>query len=179
MSRTSFRTRLALASGSALLLAALATGCGAISSMLGGSGNGGGSDSGTGGDTASVFDLTVGDCLNEPEASDGEIYDVEIVPCADLHDYEVYHEYALDLGASWPGKADIEADAQATCAEEFETFVGVPFNESAALWYSYYSPTETSWEQGDDKIQCLVYEASDDEGASIVEVEGTLEGSKR
>ncbi|WP_156759730.1 septum formation family protein [Microbacterium karelineae] len=165
--------------GGALLLAASLAGCGSISSLLGGAERDAETDEVTESGTESVFDIKVGDCLLEPDATGDEIYDIEIVPCADPHDYEFYYEYSLDLGEEWPGDAAIEEDAGPRCDAEFEKFVGVPFQESEALWYSYYSPSAESWADGDDVIQCIVFEASDPNGMEVVQVEGSLEGAAR
>lgn len=155
------------------------TGCGTIDSLFGGAQRDEGTNEVTEGGTESVFDIAEGDCLTEPDSTGEEVYDVEVVPCSEPHDYELYHEFSLDAGETLPGSDAIDEEAQTTCAKEFEKFVGVAFSESKSLWYSYYSPTEASWDQGDDLIQCLVYEASDDAGEKLVQVEGTLEGSKR
>ncbi|WP_110588986.1 septum formation family protein [Microbacterium suaedae] len=167
------------AAGGALLLASSLAGCINVSSLLGGAER----DSETGevqeGGTESVFDVQVGDCFLEPDTSGDEIFDIEVVPCAEPHDYEMYYEYTLDLGEEWPGDAAISDDALQRCDAEFEAFVGVPFQNSATLWFSYYSPGEESWAAGDDVIQCVIYEASDENGQQVVQVEGSLEGAAR
>lgn len=178
--RTRIRpARAAAVIGGVALLAASLTGCGSIGSLFGGAERDAETDEVTAGGNESVFDIQVGDCLLQPESTSEEIEQVEVVPCADPHDYEFFHEYELDLGDEWPGEQAIWDDADVTCHDRFETFVGVPFEESEALWYNYYSPTELSWNDGDRLIQCLVYEASDDQGQLVVEVEGTLENAQR
>ena len=55
--------------------------------------------------------------------------------------------------------------------------MGIPFEESASLYYNYYQPSPESWAEGDRQIQCLVLEA--DENGNVAPVTGTLKGSKR
>jgi len=179
MHRPSF-TRTALTAGAFVLVAASLTGCSAISSLLEG-------DSATRDEetqevtesgTESVFDIQVGDCLNEPDGE--EILDVEVVPCADPHDYELYHEFDVDLGDEWPGEEAVWNAADEGCHGAFSDFAGIAFEESASLWFTNFTPTVETWEQQDDRlVQCLIYEASDDQGQEIVQVEGSLAGAAR
>ena len=48
------------------------------------------------GGVTDVFQLRVGDCLNDPGSD--EVLEVVTVPCADPHDYEVYHHAELEDG---------------------------------------------------------------------------------
>ncbi len=126
----------------------------------------------------SVYDVTVGDCLMQPEDA-SEVTSVEVVDCAQPHDYELYAEFEVDMADSWPGTDAIADAADLGCYDAFGDFVGVPYEESE-LFYMYYSPSQESWEQDDDRlIQCLVFEASDDFGADVVSGVGTLAGAER
>lgn len=180
MHSASRAARLAAVTSAAVVVAGLLAGCGSISSLLGGAERDADTGEVTDGGTESVFDIEVGDCLLEPEAENDEVIDIAVVPCDETHDYEFFYEYDLDLGEEYPGEDAIAEDANAACAgDAFEEFVGVSFDESASLWPTYYYPQPESWKQGDRTIQCLLYESSDDDGAAVVQVEGTLEGSKR
>lgn len=95
-----------------------------------------------------AFDLQVGDCFND--AGTDEVRSVEVVPCASGHDFEVYHQFELE-GGSFPGDDVIEQAWVEGCLAEFETFVGVGFDESQ-LDISAVFPTEASWEQLDDRV---------------------------
>jgi hypothetical protein len=100
-----------------------------------------------------VFTLAVGDCLND--TADEEVTEVPIVDCADEHDFEVYSEFEV-AGEEFPGMEAIDAEAEEKCLAEFEPFVGISYDESM-LGYTYFSPTEESWTQGDDRlVSCIV-----------------------
>lgn len=183
MHRASRTTRLVSVVAGTILAATTLAGCGQINSLLGGSQRDADTQEVTEEGTDSVFDIQVGDCLLEPEGAGStgtEVYDINVVPCADTHDYEFYHEFDLSSDDdAWPGDDAIAEQADPGCYDSFETFVGVPFDESATLWYTYYSPTSQSWDEGDRAIQCMVYEASDDQGVAVAQVEGSLEGAAR
>ncbi|HLT68318.1 MAG TPA: septum formation family protein [Microbacterium sp.] len=169
------RTARALFVGGALAAAASLAGCGQISSLLGGAERDSETNQVTEAGTDSVFDIQVGDCMAEPEGD--QVYDVDVVPCTEEHDYEFYYAYDLDLGDEFPTDETLSADADQKCYDAFTDFVGIPFEESAALYYSYYSPSPESWADGDREIQCLVYEG--DDTGTAVPITGSLKGSKR
>lgn len=105
-------------------------------------------------DDADVFDLRVGDCLDE--SGDEEVQSVPTVPCADEHDYEVYSSTDVE-GDDYPGQDAVNAQADEYCVMAFDAFVGTAYDESA-LDYSTFTPTQESWDYNDDReILCLVY----------------------
>lgn len=169
------RTARILIVGGALLAASTLAGCGQISTLFGGAQRDSDTNEVTEAGTDSVFDIQVGDCMAEPEGD--EVTDVEVVPCSEEHDYEFYYAYDLDLGDGFPTEEAMSADADQKCYDAFTDFVGIPFEESASLYYSYYSPSAESWAEGDRQIQCLVYEG--DDSANAVPITGSLKGSKR
>jgi hypothetical protein len=170
------RTTRTLLVGGALLAATSLAGCGQISSLLGGSQRDSETNEVTEAGTDSVFDIQVGDCMAEPEGD--EVFDVDVVPCSEEHEYEFYYEYELDLGDDYAtASAEMDADADQKCYDAFADFVGIPFEESASLYYSYYVPSVESWADGDRQIQCMVLEG--DENGNVVPVTGSLKGSKR
>jgi hypothetical protein len=122
-----------------------------------------------GNDDADVFEIKVGDCLNDATSS-GTVTSVPIVPCDEPHDSEAYASIMLDDG-DFPGDDAIRAKAESGCVESFGDFVGVEFNASE-LAYTYYFPSADSWSQGDREILCEVYDPDS-------QTTGTLEGSKR
>lgn len=121
-------------------------------------------------DSASVFDMRVGDCYDEPDSTADEVETLPARPCADPHDYEVFASVDVPEADDYPGDDAVEEQAQTECMEGFESFVGISYDESE-LDFSYLTPTKASWPQGDREITCLVY--SEDK------VTGSLEGSKR
>jgi hypothetical protein len=123
------------------------------------------------GPTTSVFDVVVGDCFNAPEAE--TISQVELVDCADPHQYEAYHAEDHPAGGdeAFIGDDAMTEYADEVCLGEFEAFVGIPWEESA-LNYFYLQPTVETWEIGDREILCAVYSDSGD-------LTGSAEGSAR
>lgn len=102
-----------------------------------------------------VFALAVGDCLLESDAGADEVFSVPVVDCSLPHDYEVYAEVTLTDAAEYPGDDLVSAEAEELCYEPFAPYVGISWEESA-LNYSYYSPSESSWAEGDRAVTCLV-----------------------
>jgi hypothetical protein len=154
--------------GAALLLA----GCSQITDLFGGPQAVRDAQSGevTDAGQMDVFTLSVGDCLNDTGSTD-EVFDVPVVPCSDPHDYEVYYDYTLPSG-EYPGEEAVFAAAEADCPAQFESFVGLPYDESTLI-FSYYVPTAESWAgQGDRVVSCLI-------GDGAGQVTGTLAGSGR
>jgi hypothetical protein len=124
----------------------------------------------------SVFDLENGQCFND--AGETIVDEVEVVDCADAHDYEIYavDDYPADSGADYVGDEEIGTFVQTTCLDGFEAFVGMTYEESELDIY-YLAPTEDSWGSGDREVLCAAYLPGAD--GSPEPVEGTLEGSNR
>ncbi len=120
-------------------------------------------------DDADVFAIKVGDCLND-SSSTGEVSAVPITPCGDAHDSEAFHAFDL-TGDTYPGDEAIQTEA-AKCQDEFAAYVGKAYEEST-LEINYYSPTEQSWKDLDDReILCLVYDPAG-------KTTGSLKGSAK
>lgn len=106
------------------------------------------------------FDLRIGDCFNNAgtEGAGGEeegVDTVMVVPCSELHDYEVYHTFDLADG-EYPGVDAIEGAWTGGCLAEFELFVGTSFDQSIFEISAIY-PTEATWnEVGDREVICSV-----------------------
>lgn len=116
-----------------------------------------------------AFAIAVGDCLNDGNL-EGEVTTVPTIDCAQPHDSEAYASIIVDDG-DYPGEEAILAEADAACLDEFNTFVGVNYDESV-LNFSYYYPTAGSWDNGDREILCLIYE----DGTKVT---GSLAGAAR
>jgi hypothetical protein len=119
--------------------------------------------------SASVFDLSVGDCFDDPAAG-GEISSVDAVDCAEPHDNEVYALYDYD-GDSYPGVDAMGAAADEGCEARFEDYVGIAYLDSE-LFYTHLTPTQESWDDGDREIVCVLYEPN-------TKLEGSMEGAAR
>jgi hypothetical protein len=119
--------------------------------------------------SASVFDLAVGDCFDDP-VSGGEISSVTAVDCATPHDNEVYAVYDFD-GTEYPGSGELTATADEGCESRFEDYVGIAYLDSA-LFYTHLVPTEESWGTGDREIVCVLYEPNE-------KLTGSMQGAAR
>jgi hypothetical protein len=117
-----------------------------------------------------VFQVEVGDCLASDPAGQGEVSEVPTVDCAEPHVSEVFHTATIE-GDELPDAAAMEGIVNDECLTEFESFVGMPYAESA-LEATWLEPTADSWEQGDRELVCMV---TDPAG----ETTGTLEGANR
>lgn len=103
-----------------------------------------------------ALDLQVGDCFNGPGAGGGEtVLTVMVVPCDELHEFEVYHAFDLEDG-DYPGTDAVQELWIAGCLSEFEGFVGMPFDQSE-LDISGIFPTAETWNELDDReVLCSV-----------------------
>lgn len=112
------------------------------------------------GQTISPGGLRVGECFNAPELhseSDSSIAAVEVVSCAGRHDGEAYFvNDEWDAAHSFPGDDRVESDSDARCEHEFESYVQLPYADSA-LEYHYWYPSSSTWADGDRKIVCTLY----------------------
>jgi len=89
----------------------------------------------------SLFDLSVGDCINYPDA--GELTDIERIDCAEPHDGEVVDVFDMPDG-DYPGEGGVAEYADANCPADADF---------------HFTPTEESWSAGDREVVCI------DEGA--------------
>lgn len=102
----------------------------------------------------SAFELAVGDCLRSIDEG-REVTSLPLVPCAEPHDGEVYDSFPLPDG-DYPGEEAVLTAAETGCIDRFQTFVGVPFDDSV-LEVFYYTPTRRSWTlAGDREVVCVI-----------------------
>jgi hypothetical protein len=122
--------------------------------------------------------LTVGDCILEPEPGVTELQLVQVVPCDDGHDVELFAQLErfgvtpLDDLDDYPGSLSIENVMFAECPPLWEEFVGSELGASELDLYITY-PTDRAWQAGDRAMLCGV--ASLD-GNELV---GSMAGSGR
>lgn len=123
-----------------------------------------------------VAELAVSDCFTERNRADAVagpsgVATVEVVPCADNHDWEVFHVFPVE-GAAFPGDDAVQVQAEITCGSQFGVFVGVDAAVSE-LGYSYFTPPEVAWTGlASPTVQCFV-------GDMAGPVGGTLAGAAR
>lgn len=124
----------------------------------------------TGAIDGDVFQLGVGDCLDDRDVAD-EVTTVPVVPCSGPHDSEVFARTEAADGP-FPGMEALETQLAEFCqGAVFEEFVGIPYAESRYVTGGYF-PTAGSWASGDRELLCTVY---DDDAPTT----GSLEGAER
>ncbi|MGB7963547.1 MAG: septum formation family protein [Propionicimonas sp.] len=116
-----------------------------------------------------AFSLKVGDCTGA--LGTGSVDQIPLVPCTDPHDYEAYASMQFTQD-SFPGTDQVTEQADAFCAKEFHTFVGIDF-ENSTYGISSLMPTKESWSSaGDREVLCLV-------GKDSGKITGSLRGAKK
>ena len=125
--------------------------------------------------TVSVDDLRVGDCFDTGDEE--EIADVDGVPCDEPHGYEVFSVEQHDA-SSYPTDAEMEAIFMNQCEPAFESYVGVPYADSA-IYASMITPSEGSWDDGGREFVCYLFEPADDSLEEVVPLTGSMRGANR
>ncbi|MFC5835414.1 septum formation family protein [Nonomuraea insulae] len=92
----------------------------------------------------------------------------EVRPCGSEHGYEVVSHHVVTFDA-FPGQAAVDAGADRLCAAAFQTYIGIPHQQSG-LDLRYLTPTRESWLVGDEDIVCLV---RDPAGPNTVPLQGS------
>ena len=119
----------------------------------------------------SVFSLPVGTCFDDPDEFSDEIGSVDTVDCAQPHDNEVYSSVDYAATSEYPGEQAMIQYADESCLPLFEAYVDRDY-ETSALDYAYLYPTQSSWDQADDReIICFLYDFE------LAKLTGSMEGS--
>ncbi len=127
-------------------------------------------------DTATVVDLRVGDCLDEPLVD--EVAQLDIIDCIRPHQLEVFAVVERDdpPGAPFPGTEELLRWAAQSCESEFEPYVGIGYRDSD-LFLSHFTPEADGWEEDDRGVVCVLY--SVDENLLTATVRGSAHAAKR
>lgn len=127
--------------------------------------------------TVTVDRLRDGDCYNHAEllADDSpEVTvpsEVEVVPCALAHDFEVFAVFELPDG-DFPGDKAVQESAF-RCFEEFTEFNGRRWRPRSGLDFLTFMPTSASWRFGDRAVTCSIFEVDRSQ------MQDTIEGDAR
>jgi hypothetical protein len=98
---------------------------------------------------AAVFSLRKGDCLdNVPSASSPSL-----TSCNSPHDAEVFAAFPLP-GASWPGAAVLQQEAQAGCSSRLASYLNPQL--AVSLTQDYVYPGQAAWQVGTRTVVCEV-----------------------
>lgn len=112
----------------------------------------------------STADLGEGQCFNAPEIFDAtgeesvDIERVEVVPCGQRHQFEIYHRQQLP-GSDYPGYRKVVSQTEEFCVEEFGDFVGREYDRSE-LGLIYFHPQPRGWALGDHYSVCAIGEVN-------------------
>jgi hypothetical protein len=151
----------------------LLSGCSLLGQITGGGGSG--NDDPAAGTQDDVFSLVPGDCFNEVEDTDLEdetVSTVDIVDCSVAHKWEAFESITM-TEAEYPGDEATRQEADSACNDPFTQYVGLGYDESI-YDYSYYYPTQETWDSEtlqDREILCL---AKADDGSDIT---GSVKGA--
>jgi len=98
--------------------------------------------------TTPLTDLAVGDCYDQ--AGQGVVL---VLDCADPHSFEVFASLLVDA-PEYPTDT-LETTATDRCRTAFGSFIGLEYDASE-LSLRYVAPSDTTWEQGDREVLCIV-----------------------
>lgn len=68
---------------------------------------------------------------------------MEVIPCDDPHNVEVYYVETLPEGR-YPGQHAVLTRADEVCAAEFTKSIGLPYDDSVIEGF-YHAPSERDW----------------------------------
>ncbi|HEY6792864.1 MAG TPA: septum formation family protein [Trebonia sp.] len=98
---------------------------------------------------SAVFDLRQGDCLNNVPS----VSSPSLTSCNSPHDAEVFATFALS-GASWPGAAVLQQEAQAGCSAQLSSYLNPQL--AISLTQDYVYPGQVAWQAGTRTVVCEV-----------------------
>ena len=125
------------------------------------------------GGTLSIEDLRVGDCFTLAGADEEAVSEVDAKPCAEAHEYELFHVATWsDAPSGYPSEDAMLDFIIAECVPAFERYVGTGFQDSQ-LDFAQFVPLEEGWDAGDRVFQCALYDPG---SAQLTE---SLEGARR
>ncbi|HEY5879391.1 MAG TPA: septum formation family protein [Nakamurella sp.] len=109
----------------------------------------------------SVFDVQPGQCFAAQQEVQAEIATLGAIPCDGPHRQESYAIVAYEPPPglqvdAFPGDANLKSYADARCAEQFESYVGISYLDSS-LFFTYLTPSARGWEQSNDRsVVCFI-----------------------
>ena len=94
-------------------------------------------------------------------------FTVQTVPCSEPHSEEIYAAVTPPEG-DFPGYEAIDAQAKEMCTAEFESFVGLPYEDST-LHMNLVIPTEERWDAGDRTALCTIYDPDGETAGTLAD----------
>jgi hypothetical protein len=117
-----------------------------------------------------VFTLEVGTCFDDSEES--QISEVPEVDCSEPHDNEVFAVFDYTETDTYPGSDPMADAAKALCIDEFDSYVGMTYLDSALEVFPI-TPTQGSWDNGDREVICALY------NLDLSKLTGSMQGAAR
>ncbi|MFV0427802.1 MAG: septum formation family protein [Beutenbergiaceae bacterium] len=105
--------------------------------------------------TAQLPTAEVGACIDMEALSTSDGTEFPTVECDTEHGGEVVGSVDQPDG-DYPGIEALEEQGWGACQSEFETYVGLPVEQSS-LMMSFYYPSAATWSRGDREILCIAY----------------------
>ncbi|WP_327353678.1 DUF4190 domain-containing protein [Streptomyces sp. NBC_01304] len=107
-----------------------------------------------------VTALDKGECFNVPGGDmEGDMTDVDVVPCAERHHGEVFGSFDLADRDGYPGEDRITEVAQDKCSKLVDDYVGDRGAASSGAYLYFFGPTDSSWSDGDREVTCVLGQA--------------------
>ena len=106
-----------------------------------------------------ALSLRVGDCFDDSLQVAGEFESLNVLPCSEPHDNEIYAaiDYPAGDDDTYPGQLVLREFAVETCLDAFEPYVGSSY-ESSRFEYGWFTPTPESWDvAGDHEVLCFLW----------------------
>jgi putative regulator of septum formation len=107
------------------------------------------------------MELRNGDCVKVPvdRAEGSVILSLDVVPCAQPHNAQVFDTITLD-GDAYPGESATTQLALEACEPKAYDYLGD--NEVDGLRLLTFAPPEAGWKKGERAARCLLYDDTND-----------------
>jgi hypothetical protein len=97
--------------------------------------------------------LTRGECFDAPGGLEGSLHDLDEVPCAGVHDGEVFAVVTLPRGR-FPGDDEVTGTADGKCSALQSSYAMDSWAVPDDVDVYYIVPSAESWRLGDREITC-------------------------
>jgi serine/threonine protein kinase len=127
--------------------------------------------------------LQAGDCLTganmQLNTSAPWPHITEAVPCGQAHTAEVIYanNNYWSKNGPYPGDTTVRNTAKAECNSAFQSYVGIPYQQSIYTWTDIV-PNTSSWPTGDRGLHCVAYYATSSQPAGVT-LHGSLKGTDK
>lgn len=101
--------------------------------------------------TSGVFSLQKGDCLQQPPTGGDDVMNVDVTPCTQAHDAQVF-AIVRPQGAGAYDLAGIQSEVEGLCTEAAKTSL----TTDDAFDLLYFVPAEDAWKSGLHNSVCML-----------------------